>query len=98
MTRLQERLFIHHGCPAPVPEYKFHKTRKWRLDYAWPDKKIAMEIEGGVWIAGRHNRAPGFIKDMEKYNQLALYGWRLFRFQPGKIDYDMLKKAYYDLK
>ena len=22
--------------PGPVPEYRFHPTRRWRFDYAWP--------------------------------------------------------------
>ncbi len=25
-----------YGFPAPIPEYRFHTVRKWRLDYAWP--------------------------------------------------------------
>lgn len=66
----------------PVHEYKFHPTRKWRLDLAWPSYKLGIEIEGGAWIRGRHNRASGFLKDMEKYNVLAELGWRLFRFTP----------------
>jgi hypothetical protein len=38
-----------------------------------------MEIEGGIWLQGRHNRATGFIADMEKYNEATLSGWRIFR-------------------
>lgn len=37
-----------------VKEYLFHPTRKWRFDYAIPDHKIALEVEGGVWTGGRH--------------------------------------------
>ena len=29
----------------PVKEYLFHSTRKWRFDYAFPDSKIALEVE-----------------------------------------------------
>ena len=38
-------------------EYKFHKTRKWRFDFAYPDIQLAVEIDGGQWRAGggRHN-------------------------------------------
>jgi hypothetical protein len=38
-----------------------------------------IEIEGGIWLQGRHNRATGFIADMEKYNEATLSGWRIFR-------------------
>ena len=37
----------HHGIADPQSEYKFHPMRKWRIDYAWPDIKLAVEIEGG---------------------------------------------------
>lgn len=67
------------------PEYRFHDTRKWRFDYAIPSKKIAVEIEGGAWINGRHNRAKGFIADMEKYNTAAAMGWRLLRATPQNL-------------
>src|SRR6187551_2874790 len=31
----------------PVPEHRFHPTRKWRFDYAFPIAMLAVEIEGG---------------------------------------------------
>lgn len=68
------------GCPPPVPEYRFHETRKWRFDFAWPDKKVAVEIEGGIWIRGRHSRGAGMLGDMDKYNSAGALGWRIFRF------------------
>ena len=63
-----------------VSEYRFHETRRWRLDFAFPDKKVGIEVEGGHWIGGRHTRGSGFEADCEKYNALALQGWRLLRF------------------
>jgi very-short-patch-repair endonuclease len=66
-----------------VTEHRFHPVRRWRFDIAIPELKIAIEIEGGAWVNGRHTRASGFIKDMEKYNSAVLLGWRLFRYAPG---------------
>ena len=66
-------------------EYRFHPTRKWRFDFAIVESKVAIEVEGGVWEYGRHNRAAGFVKDMEKYNEAAAHGWRLLRFQPNEL-------------
>lgn len=83
--------------PLPEAEYKFHDTRKWRFDYAWPDLKIALEVEGGVWKkgAGRHNRPSGFIADIEKYNSAAILGWKLLRVIPqtltSKVTIEALK-------
>ncbi len=68
-----------------VPEFRFHPTRKWRFDFAWPEHKVAMEIEGAVWVRGRHTRGSGFVKDMEKYNAAASLGWRVFRFTPQQV-------------
>ncbi len=67
------------GLPLPETELKFHPTRKWRFDYAWPDRKIACEVEGAVWVQGRHTRGSGFVKDLEKYNTAAEMGWRVVR-------------------
>lgn len=66
-------------------EYKFHPTRKFRFDYAFPHAKIALEIEGGVWIGGRHTSGAGFTKDMEKYNEAGLLGWKIFRVTPQQV-------------
>ena len=63
-----------------VKEYTFHYTRKWRFDYAMPDLKVAIEIDGGVWDYGRHNRPQGYINDMEKLNTAASMGWLVLRF------------------
>ena len=60
---------LHVVC---VKEFKFHPIRKWRFDYAIPDHKIALEVEGGVWTGGRHTSSVGFMKDMEKYNTATL--------------------------
>lgn len=68
-----------------VKEFKFHPTRKWRFDYAIPEHKIAIEVEGGVWTGGRHISPKGFLNDMEKYNSATLMGWRVFRTIPDQL-------------
>lgn len=73
---------IHVEC---VKEYRFHPNRLWRFDYAIPEHKIALEVEGGVWTDGRHVRAQGFLGDMEKYNTATLMGWRVFRTTPDNL-------------
>lgn len=68
-----------------MKEYRFHDTRRWRFDYAIPEHKIALEVEGGVWTGGRHIRAAGFLKDMEKYNTAAAMGWQVLRCTPKEL-------------
>ena len=88
-----ERAFLTNwrrfgGEPEPVPELRFHPTRRWRFDFAWPESRIAVECEGGVWTRGRHTRGAGFIADCEKYNAAAALGWCVFRCTS-----DMLRDA-----
>ncbi len=61
-------------------EYRFHPVRKWRFDVAFPEAMVAVEIEGGVWSYGRHNRAATFLRDMEKYNEATMAGWSILRY------------------
>lgn len=68
-----------------VKEYKFHPTRRWRFDYAIPEHKIALEVEGGVWTGGRHTSPKGFLGDIEKYNTATIMGWRVFRTTPDEL-------------
>lgn len=68
-----------------VKEFKFHPTRKWRFDYAVPEYKIALEVEGGVWTRGRHTRPQGFLGDIEKYNTATIMGWKVLRTTPDEL-------------
>lgn len=80
-----ERLLRSVGLPAPIREHRFHAVRRWRFDYAWPEQRVALEVEGGVWTGGRHTRGAGFVGDLEKYNAAVVAGWRVVRVVPGKL-------------
>ena len=84
-------LCLQNGWPEMVPEYRFHATRKWRFDFAFPDQKVAVEIEGVTYSGkgGRHQRAQGYEKDCVKYNEANLDGWCLLRFTPRQITHEM---------
>lgn len=73
--------------PAVEREFKFHETRRWRFDFAWPANKVAVEVDGVLWgsAVGRHQRKEGFENDCEKLNAAVLAGWRVFRFTPTQI-------------
>ncbi len=73
------------GLGEPEREYTFHTQRRWRFDFAYVNKKIAVEVEGGTWAKGRHNRGGGFEADCEKYNEAALDGWRVIRVTPKMV-------------
>jgi hypothetical protein len=69
------------GLPEPVAEYRFAPPRKWQLDFAWPEHRVALEVEG--W---GHRTKARFGKDLRKYNALAAMGWRLVRCTPATRD------------
>lgn len=71
---------VCHGLPAPVLEHRFSPPRRWRFDLAFPEKLLAIEIEGGIWVKGRHSRPKGLTADCDKYNAATLQGWRILRF------------------
>lgn len=81
------------GVPTPIEEYRFHPVRLWRFDQAWPEYLLALEIDGGSWVNGRHNRAIGFQKDCEKFNAATELGWRVLHYTYDMIESDPLKVA-----
>lgn len=78
-------LLKQSGLPMPVPEYRFHPVRKFRLDYAWPESRVGLEVDGGVWVGGAHGRGTGIVRDQEKTNLAAGLGWRILRCTPSKL-------------
>lgn len=74
-----------YGIPEPRREYRFHPTRKWRLDFAWPAAKLAVEIEGGIYRGGGHTTVAGIKRDVDKGNALTRLGWRLLRFHGDQV-------------
>jgi very-short-patch-repair endonuclease len=73
-------------CSPWVRELTFATPRKWRFDFAWPAHMLAVEIEGGGWVYGRHNRPQGQVKDFEKHNTAVELGWRVLRFTGSQIE------------
>lgn len=58
--------------PPPQREHRFMDKRDFRLDYAWPDRKIAVEVQGMV-----HRIRSRFLSDVEKLAMAQIYGWRV---------------------
>lgn len=76
-----------NGIPLPVAEYEFHPDRKWRFDYAWLDKRVALEIQGGIWKRtgrGAHT-GTGAVRDIEKFTAAAVLGWRILYSMPEDL-------------
>jgi hypothetical protein len=86
-------LFDYYFKNKYQAEYRFDENRRWRFDYAFPDSMVAIEIEGGIWINGGHNRGAGYIDNLEKYNAAIEKGWALLRYAPNQIDFEQIKRV-----
>lgn len=64
----------------PLREYKFHPKRLWRLDFAWLDHMLAVEIQGGTFTGGRHTRGSALHDEYTKLNAAVAMGWRVLMF------------------
>lgn len=62
-------------------QLRFHPTRKFRFDFAVPEIKLAIEIDGfGRFGAGGHQTPWGMSADHEKANLAVEMGWTLLRY------------------
>jgi very-short-patch-repair endonuclease len=84
-----ELLLLHQLRAARVPEperqYRFHPHRAWKFDFAWPEVRLAVEVDGGTWTGGRHVRGKGYREDCLKAAEALLLGWRVLRVVPAQV-------------
>lgn len=82
------------GLPDPKRQYRFG-DRKWAIDFAWPDHKLAVELEGGIFRSlgrkanprgGWHQSIQRYLSDMEKHNALNIAGWTLLRYAADRVE------------
>lgn len=91
-SRLEEKvasdlaaLGLMDGCER---QYRFHPTRRWKIDFAWPKWSVgdwyepfAIEVNGGTYLQGRHrgahSRGSRQRQDYEKWSEMSLMGWTL---------------------
>lgn len=59
--------------PEPVQQYAGAVPgRKYRIDFAWPERKCAVEVQGMA-----HRIKARFKADTEKMSLLVVHGWRV---------------------
>ena len=93
MSQLFVQLCMQSGLARPTPEYQFLGDRRFMFDYAWVDKRIALEVEGGIFIRGAHGSVGGILRDIEKYDLAAVTGWIVLRV----VAEDLLKSRTFEM-
>lgn len=82
---LMEAQLWKAGLMPFCAEYRFYSERRWRFDFAWPDNLVALEIDGGLYVNGGHNRGSKIIDEHDKFNEAAIMGWTVLRVDPKKV-------------
>jgi hypothetical protein len=57
---------------------KSKRSKRYRLDFAHPSSCTGIEVQGGVYMNGRHVNGSGYEKDCRKYNLASASGWTIF--------------------
>lgn len=70
MGRILRRLAREAGLPDAKPEVAWLDGR-YRLDYAWPAVRLAVEVDGFTW----HGSVTQMRRDYERRNRLTMVGW-----------------------
>ncbi len=79
LERRVEAILRHAGLPPHRREYP---VGRFRLDFAWPHERVAVEADGRRW----HSSAPDFVRDRAKHNYLVENGWRVLRVTGRDLD------------
>lgn len=73
------------GLPEPEPQFNAIPNRRFRFDFCFKDEGLLVEIDGGEFIQGAHNRGVRMAKDYEKRNLAVLLGWRVLQFTGKQV-------------
>lgn len=55
------------------------------FDFAIPDLKIGIEVDGGMWMKGGHTSGVGASRDREKDDLSLRDGWIVYRCTPDMV-------------
>lgn len=69
------RTICRGGLPEPIPQHEIRNRGRMvaRVDYAYPETRLAIEADGYRWHSGRAN----WERDRARLNELTLLGWRI---------------------
>jgi hypothetical protein len=71
--------------PKPETQVKLIPGRRFRFDVVWPEYKVAVELQGGVYRNGRHVRGAGYESDAEKSALAQALGYMVLYVTPQQV-------------
>ncbi len=68
-------VIIDHGLPLPELQYPIYgrNGELWRVDFAWPERRLAAEYESVDWHAGRNE----MLRDKTRWGRIQELGWTI---------------------
>lgn len=84
LERRALRLLADAGLPSPIREYEIPWSPRQRFDLAYPDHRLAIELDGRHW----HDRPDAFQADRERDRAAARHGWIVVRFTWQDLERD----------
>ena len=83
-----ETLLAIHLEELGVPferQYRYVPGRLFCADFAIPELRLLIEVQGGVYTGQAHGSIKGILADLERGNHAALHGWRMMRFSTSDV-------------
>lgn len=80
LERIALELIKDARLPIPDREFRFSDKGRWRFDFVWKERMVALEVDGGVFmkISG-HTSGRGVTSNIEKMNEAVLSGYTVIR-------------------
>lgn len=88
-TLLLDALQAAVDCRESRREVYLVPGRRWRADLAWPAHRVAVELQGGLYVGGHHVRGQEYERDCEKMLYAAAEGWRVIPLTWGMLIYKL---------
>jgi very-short-patch-repair endonuclease len=76
------RVILAAGIAAPTTQHEVVAGERYVLDFAWPDLKIAVEVDGFRY----HANPTSYEKDRHRDNALGELGWIVIRVTPKEFE------------
>jgi hypothetical protein len=92
-------VMIDGGLPMPELQYDLidRSGRVWRVDFAWPHPKVAVEYDGFDW----HSDPDALRRDRQKRVALLEMGWSVMSIVADDVrrrPWEMLRRIEFDLQ
>lgn len=79
-----------------LPEFETERVfalktfgREWRFDIAFPEYRVAVEVDGGRFVKGRHNDPVKFADESAKRTAAGMLHWKVLQIPGDKVKAQM---------